>query len=332
MSNVLKTAKDLVGKYGTVVYLTEYGSRLYGTNDENSDHDFKGIFVPSLESLILKEDKKTMSFTTGNEFSKNSMDDVDIQLWSVQYWCELLSKGDTNAIDLLFSLYSKSNNYVYASDKFTSYIQKEKCIDFIDMKSNNAYVSYAYAQASKYGLKGSRLSVLKGIIETLVQADISNYSKAGDYFDMILCFHQNDSLCFEKYVNGERFLYILGKGYGEGISTREMYSRLVNTYEKYGERARLAEMNEGIDWKAVSHAFRCCLQIEEIINTGFLQYPLKDACFLKDIKHGKISWKTLNDMLFEKISGIERKISTMESRYDEMKSLHKEFILYLCSD
>lgn len=327
MNTILDTAKDLVKDHGTVIYLTEYGSKLYGTNSENSDSDFKGLFVPSLESLILKTDKKTVSFTTGSDFSKNSKSDIDIQLWSIQYWCELLAKGDTNAIDLLFSLYSKDNNYRYVSDKFRNSISKENCIKFIDLKSNKAFVSYAYAQASKYGLKGSRMGVLKEIIRTLSEVDVHRDIKAGNYFDTILCFHKNDSLCFEKYMNNTRFLYILGKGYSESISIYEMYSRLVNEYNKYGERAKLAEMNEGVDWKAVSHAFRCCYQIEELLDTGFLQYPLKDAEFLKQIKYGKLDWKILDPMLFNEISKIENKLLNVESNYDEMIELHKSFIL-----
>ena len=82
-----------------------------------------------------------------------------------------------------------------------------------------------------------------------------------------------------------------------------------------------------VDWKAVSHAFRCCYQIEELLNIGFLQYPLKDAEFLKQIKYGKLDWKTLDPMLFNEISKIENKLLNVESNYDEMIELHKSFIL-----
>ena len=31
-----------------VVYVTQYGSKLYGTDNPNSDTDYKGIFIPNL--------------------------------------------------------------------------------------------------------------------------------------------------------------------------------------------------------------------------------------------------------------------------------------------
>ena len=37
--------------------------------------------------------------------------------------------------------------------------------DIIDIKNTKAYVSYAYSQAKKYGLKGSRMGIIKNIID-----------------------------------------------------------------------------------------------------------------------------------------------------------------------
>jgi len=39
-----------------VVYVTIYGSKLFGTDNANSDTDYKGIFIPSKKDVLLKRD------------------------------------------------------------------------------------------------------------------------------------------------------------------------------------------------------------------------------------------------------------------------------------
>ena len=85
-----------------LAYITKFGSILYGTYSDSSDQDIKGLYWPRIDDLILQKRVNSISFTTGNNYERNTKDDIDISLWSVQYWLELLYKGDTNAIDLFF--------------------------------------------------------------------------------------------------------------------------------------------------------------------------------------------------------------------------------------
>lgn len=61
-------------------------------------------------------------------------------------------------------------------------------------------------------------------------------------------------------------------------------------YEQYGDRARQAALDLGVDNKAISHAFRACFQLKEIYTTGDLVYPLKNAEFLKKVKVGEYKY------------------------------------------
>ena len=46
-----------------LIYLSLYGSNLYGTALPTSDTDYRGIFIPSMEDLLLgKAEKKIYSF------------------------------------------------------------------------------------------------------------------------------------------------------------------------------------------------------------------------------------------------------------------------------
>jgi len=48
MCDYLKTVKKLCNDNNVKpLYISYFGSKLYGTNNEKSDTDFKGIFLPS---------------------------------------------------------------------------------------------------------------------------------------------------------------------------------------------------------------------------------------------------------------------------------------------
>jgi len=81
----------------------EFGSKVYGTSVPESDTDFKGIFIPDAKSLILQKAKRNINQSTGNDKSKNTKDDVDIELFSFAEYIKLLLQGQTGALDMLFT-------------------------------------------------------------------------------------------------------------------------------------------------------------------------------------------------------------------------------------
>ena len=96
--------QTIIEKAQELLYLTLYGSTLYGTAVEGrSDIDVRGIYLPSPESLALGEWSRTLHCSTGGE-GRNGSGDLDLDIWSVQHWLlRLLPAGDTGAIDVLFS-------------------------------------------------------------------------------------------------------------------------------------------------------------------------------------------------------------------------------------
>ena len=44
----------------TLLYLTMFGSQLYGTSTGSSDVDIRGIFLPSQKSLVLQDAKHSL--------------------------------------------------------------------------------------------------------------------------------------------------------------------------------------------------------------------------------------------------------------------------------
>ncbi|EOQ0334250.1 nucleotidyltransferase domain-containing protein [Escherichia coli] len=283
-----------------------FGSHLYGTSTPESDVDFKEIYVPHARDILTGNVKEHMSKNTNNTSSKNTKDDVDHELYSLKYFFKLAADGETVALDMLHT----PPSLVVKSDlpDVWKYIQDNRSRFYTtNMKS---YLGYVRKQASKYGVKGSRLAVLRQALK--------RSNEWGQYFDngaVIRLSHMKNVLPIGEFASwietenektGKQTFYnLLDRKFQDTLTNKEFNAILVKLEENYGERARKAEANEGIDWKALSHACRGGLQLLEIYKTGDLVYPLKDAPFILDVKLGKHTFKTVQEFLEDIVDQVE---------------------------
>jgi predicted nucleotidyltransferase len=299
-------------KGGRLLYLTKFGSHLYGTNTEDSDLDLKGVFLPPMQEMVMGHHTKTLSYSSGSDNTRNTSEDMDIQLWSLQYWLELLAKGEVNAIDLLFSP-SNTLCVKYLDDILMPVF--EEPLDYIDPLRTNAYVGYAIGQAKKYGIKGSRARVILDVADWIegVKRDstpeVWDISKLQSIVDILVQVFGDGSYCFRKELrDGEWGLVLCGKVHMETISLEEFHTRLQREKKRYGERALKAR--EGVDWKALSHAVRAIRQTEELMIHGEIDFPLLCAGELVAIKQGLHDWETVEAII---TSGLEQVNTVRES-------------------
>lgn len=311
---VLYKAKQMVSEVdGKLLYLTIFGSTLYGTSrNGKSDLDVKGIYLPSKEALALQKVQHCLSFSTGDSVTKNTEHDIDIQIWSIQKWLlQLLPEGNTNALDLLFSF--THPKCVLIEDQHMKQIF-DHANEFIDVKNIDGCVSYAVGQAKKYGMKGTKLGTLIAIFHWLKN------NIAYQPMDKLSLFAQqliakNLIGCTQVNKNDTSFIVIHDKLYQFGISMKEFQTRIESEVNKYGERAFQAMQNEGVDWKAVSHALRAIRQIEMLYEKGIIQYPLDCKDELISIKEGSKPWNEVEQLICE---GID-KIKTISSKFASKK-------------
>lgn len=154
---VIKVAHSMLPKKAELLYLVEFGSRLYGTDTPDSDYDYLGLYLPGINDLVCMRNSKSCQFSTGNDKSKNTKDDFDIQVWSLQYWLlDLVRKMDTVALDLFFSP-SNEQAVLFKSDIIDSTYRLPNHFIESAQVSNSAYIRYAMSQARRYGIKGTKL-------------------------------------------------------------------------------------------------------------------------------------------------------------------------------
>ena len=309
----LQVSND-IHKEGKLILLIKFGSHLYGTNTENSDTDYKGIYVPSYKNMIMGTAQDTIHRNTcKGHGQKNTKDDVDLEITSIKKFVALAKCGETMALDVL---HANDENILYA--RYAAEILLGSREKFYT-KNLKAFVGYARKQAAKYGLKGSRLDAIKSCMEV-----VSNGIKSGKsdklivYWDMLPVGEHAEFL--KPDINtGVQQYQICGKILQSTMSCIYAHDVLSKYYQSYGARAKQAQKSEGVDWKAISHAFRAAYQVKRILTEGHFSFPLPEAVFLKEVKLGNFEYPKVADKLealIEEVSALSE-VSTLPEKVDD---------------
>lgn len=296
-----------------------FGSHLYGTSTPESDVDYKEIYIPDARQIMTDSVKNHMTMNTNDTSSRNTKDDIDHELFSLKYFLKLVSKGETVALDML---HTPPECIVKCElPEVWEFIHANRSRFYTtDMK---AYLGYVRKQAAKYGVKGSRVAALREVVEILNNTPNEDYdpewqgaTSLSQRKIKLKVKHIASSLPVNEFASwvhtkddkgGDQVFYeVLGRKFQSSISVEMMKSSIYKIWKEYGDRARQAEQNDNIDWKALSHALRGGFQLEEIYSTGDLKYPLESAEILKEVKVGNIHFKEVQVMLEDVVSNVER--------------------------
>ena len=98
---------------------------------------------------------------------------------------------------------------------------------------------------------------------------------------------------------------VCGKKFPETTSVEIVLECLRKFQLQYGQRAKQAESNDGVDWKAMSHALRAGYQLAQMYEEGNITFPLRRADWLKKIKAGEIPFQRVSDDLEEQLDYVE---------------------------
>nr|MDE5833072.1 nucleotidyltransferase domain-containing protein [Desulfovibrio sp.] len=320
----LRAAKDLCeANDSRLLYLTVFGAELYGTATGSSDLDARGVFLPSLRSIVLGQDKRSLRYSTGQAAARNTARDMDIDLWSLSYWTlTLLPGGDTGALDLLFS--PSNEKLVLLRSPLLDPVFANP-LKFLDLANNRAFARYSLSQAKKYGVKGSRLGTIKAVWKWLEETKTNG--KLGPYIDDIVKAADNPRYCFAKDGDSGQDLVLCGKIHVAGVKMDEFRERVRRDMDRYGSRAKAAEENQGVDYKALSHALRALDQMDELLLTGRIKFPLATRERLIQVKKGAIPWIELEPIILAKLAETDRLYDRLASRYTFDAAFAQNFLL-----
>lgn len=268
----------------------KFGSHLYGTSTPASDLDFKSIFVPSGRDILLQRAKGSINDNRPKgEFEKNVSGDVDEEMFSLQRFLGLAAEGQVVALDMLFA-----PDWALVGEPHAIWKHIVDNRSVLLSRKSKAFVGYAMKQASKYGVKGSRVASSRAALALLeaALADRGSTAKLGDISEavevMSLSTEHMEIVPITMPGGGiVNHWEVCGRKmpYASSIKTaRDVMKRVV---DEYGHRALQAESNQGVDWKALSHAVRVGGQALELLSTGHITFPLPNAAHVLSIKKGE---------------------------------------------
>lgn len=286
-----------------LVVKMKFGAHLYGLADAGSDLDYKGVFMPSRQEILLGRIPKSRHFTTGDHLTKNSPGDMDVEIYSLHHFIDLACQCQIVAMDML---HAPDAFLEVSSVPWTALVKQRHRFYTKDLR---VFAEYARRQTAKYGIKGSRLDAVAKVL-TLLRRQRPDARLTTVWNDL-----PREEHCSElpPAPNGILQYQVCGKILQASVRIGQVISILEKFYDAYGERAKRAAENRDIDWKAVSHAVRAAVQTREILTIGTIRYPLKEAPLLKQIKAGQLDFTTeAAPLLASLIDEVEAMIDTCD--------------------
>jgi predicted nucleotidyltransferase len=290
-----------------------FGSHLYGTATPQSDLDFKAVYIPDARDILLQRVRDNIGISPDKEpGARNSPGDVDREIFSLQRYLSLLAEGQTMALDMLFA-----PDLAMTMAPAPLWREVQMNAHRLVTRRASAFLRYCRQQANKYGIKGSRIAVARQVLAVLESVEAAYGTTAK------LAVAETEMNAFEAGADHSAFvdlptpsgqivrhLEVCGKKmpFTSSIkSARDIAQRLV---DEYGQRALQAEQNQGIDWKALSHAVRVGREALELFTTGRITFPLACANEILSIKRGELKYESVAETIEELLVQVEAAADT----------------------
>jgi hypothetical protein len=292
------------------------GSYLYGTAVPGvSDKDYVGVFLPDVEHILGFKTVEEVDFSIVDKdlAGKNTQNAQDRKLYEFRKFIKLAMENNPNVLEQVFV---NPDNTVFINDVGKQLLANRHLFPHKGLKQK--FLGYAFAQKHKMIIK-------KDNYFDFIQA--SDYLQKQEYGKTLLeivldpkCPHfikrQND------YRGNISFVQIGDLNLMPNCIVKKAKTIVAERLDKVGNREELLT-KYGFDTKFASHLIRLMLEGIELLKTGELQFPLKEAEMLKDIRNGKWQIQKIFDYSYElekEIESIaENSIVPDGPNYDELE-------------
>jgi predicted nucleotidyltransferase len=290
-----------------IIVLMPFGSHLYGTSTTESDNDYKGIYLPTKKDCYLKKFEDVIT-ENSNPNKKNTKDDIDKDIYSLQYFMKSALAGKKYIIDMIHC----PDNTVIQTSSIWKEIRAQRHKFYTKKLFNVSF--YLTEQTAKYQRKMYRLKTLLELKQT--------FQGKGYLKDLWETLPLNEYCTF--FNTGDVIYYSI---FGKKLmkidtlsSARSVVDRILSTYGS----TIYETLQDGVNWKTLSHTFRVGYQVIEIYKTGDLIYPLKAASFLRDLKQKKLDY--IEDKISDKVKEMLSELHTLEKGQNYPEKMDEEWI------
>lgn len=321
---------------------TAYGSHLYGTNTPTSDLDFKMVYLPDFNDVLLGRKLQTRKVRMTADGAPVADDEampangVEVEYVPFQTFCRDYLNGQTYALEVAFAC-----------------LQDGDCPDWVKelverFTTNNvsSMLGFAMKQTFDYVHRGERLEAARQLKAALKRAEdaIHDVNSSGDF---PLLRHRLDTVM----PNGRKVLHVVagesrldtgttvnngrtmetlkvnGRDYLETTTLEDMQRMVNKLIDSYGHRTTAAAEN-AVDRKSLMHAVRVYDQAIELLKTGKMVFPRPEAALLLRVKT-ELPLEQVKEMLLslEKQAELARAVSSVQEKTPALEAAFEEWLL-----
>lgn len=287
-----------------IIFETYAGSILYGTNDENSDIDIRGVCIRPVSEIL----------NPFQNFEQQEFPGEDKVIYDLRKFFQLASDCNPNIVELLFS------NYKIKSSKQWELIKENRHL-FLSQKVRFTFAGYAHQQLER--IKRHRKWIIDPPLKRPERKDFNLPEMP------LFGFEKLNSLLaspVEVIIPEQRQYAINEFKYREAKNYWDDYENWMKT--RNPKRFEL-EKKFGYDTKHGLHLYRLYSQAEELLTSGIITLPRPDREFLMEIKRGKLSYEELvetGEKFKERIDAIESDLPKKPD-YNSLKELYLDCVI-----
>ena len=251
------------------------GSYAYGTNNEMSDIDIRGIATNTKRNILTHKDFEQVVDT-----------DTDTTIYSFEKIIKLLCECNPNTIEILGL---KPEHYLFISPVGKKLLRNKKI--FLSKKAIYSFGGYANAQLRRLENKSARLTdqthMENNILKSINHAEVDFKNKYFDRPDDAIKLYVDKAI--QEGYDSEIFMDIVLKHYPlrDYANMWSEMNNIVKAYSKFGKRNKNAIEHKKLS-KHMMHLIRLYLMCFEILEKGEIcTFREKEHDFLMDIRNGK---------------------------------------------
>lgn len=258
-----------------IILLGLGGSYAYGTNNEMSDIDIRGIATNTKRNILTHKDFEQVVDT-----------DTDTTIYSFEKIIKLLCECNPNTIEILGL---KPEHYLFISPIGKKLLKNKKI--FLSKKAIYSFGGYANAQLRRLENKSARLTdqthMENNILKSINHAEIDFKNKYFDRPDDAIKLYVDKAI--QEGYDSEIFMDIVLKHYPlrDYANMWSEMNNIVKAYSKFGKRNKNAIEHKKL-LKHMMHLIRLYLMCFDILEKGEIcTFREKEHDFLMDIRNGK---------------------------------------------
>lgn len=264
------------------VFRFKCGSHLYGLNTPTSDLDYMEVFLPSAKDVLGLRVVEVLDESTKSsaENRRNTVDDVDDKLYTLQAYCNLLLGNNPNILETMFVPSTITEVRDPMMEELLMHPEKVVC-----KKLYKTFKGYAKSQEHKLTEKRARFTELCRAVEYLEANYAGEVTDPAAKMSTFLAAELNKSL---KHYKGSKHNV---ESFHEGLPMKMVYEKFVSERDTYGWRVRTTTFETlGYDTKFGSHLLRLYYEAEELLLTGKLSFPFWGEVYEKvmAVKKGEV--------------------------------------------